>query len=657
MEDNKNNQNPEVLIETREENSTTKLNVKEENTKEVEAIEKKEENKKSTLTEKKKSKTKKQLESSVEEEDFNEEEITDEVTETEEEIKDYNQYSAKELVEESVTLAEEEYSLQVKNKMGGIKLLLEKQFAEEKRIHFEEYVKAGKETKKYKEEISELEKTYRNSYVKYKTKKKKHLEDLDKLKQKNLEEKYRIFEELKKLIDSKESLKETYDKFKDLQQQWRDVGLVPRGEVQNLWNQYNYLVEKFLERVKIVRELKDLDLKKNLEQKISLCENVEELLLESSIVKSFKALQDYHKQYKEIGAVPMDKKDEIWERFKAATDKINERRREFYSKREEDEKKNYEAKLSLCEKAEELLAKTPTTNQEWADSSKEMSELLKIWKTYGPAPKEHNEDVWERFKSVLDAFFENKKIFFNAFKDKLKENLNIKVNLCIQAEAMQESTNWSKTTKDLIELQKEWKKIGPVPKIQSDKIWKRFRAACDTFFNAKESYFANITEHEGDHFKQKKKLLTKISKFSFAEDKKEALQQLKDFQREWTEIGRVPQDKLKDIQNDYRKMVDEVMGNIGVSNYERKTINYKSKYENLLSRDDSYLVKKEITKLNNRVGSLENDIHVWENNIGFLSGSKNADAFKEDFEKRIQKARKELDVLKEELKFLKQQSK
>jgi Domain of Unknown Function (DUF349) len=654
MEDNKNNQNPELLIETKEENPTTEKKVIEEKQEEnkLEVSDKKEE--KNPILEKK-TKAKKEIETENSVDDNNLDE--DESEEIEEEVIDYTQYSVEELVKEAFELAEQEYTLQLKTKMGEIKLLLEKQFSQEKRTHFEEYVKEGKETKEYKEEVSEFEKTYRKSYGKYKTKQKKYLEELDKLKQKNLEEKHRIFEELKKLIDSKESLKETYDKFKELQQQWRDVGLVPRGEIQNLWNQYNYLVEKFLERVKIVRELKDLDLKKNLEQKIVLCEKVEELLLESSIVKSFKALQNYHKQYKEIGAVPADKKDEIWERFKAATDKINERRREFYSKREEDEKKNYDAKIALCEKVEELFAKTPTTNQEWADSSKEMTELLKIWKTYGPAPKEHNEDVWERFKSVLDAFFDNKKRFFDVFKDKLKENLNIKVNLCIQAEAMQESTNWSKTTKDLIQLQKEWKKIGSVPRIQSDKVWKRFRVACDAFFNAKDEYFGNIEEHEEDHFKQKKKLLTKINKFAFSEDKKEALQQIKDFQREWTEVGRVPLDKQKEIQNDYRKIVDEVMKKIGVSTYERKTINYKSKYENLLSSDDSYLVKKEITKLNNRVGGLENDINVWENNIGFLSGSKNADAFKQDFEKRIEKARKELDLLKEELKFLKQQDK
>jgi hypothetical protein len=648
MEENTHNLYSEE--KTEEENATAVVSKEKEE-------EKPQQEEKEEKKEAEKSKKKENLKSPEENEediDTNEEENEDEM---EEETVDYNSFSPEELVQETEKLVQNEYSQSLKFSMGRIKVLLEKYFADKNKERFEEYIKAGNEAKDYEEESSEDEKKYRAAYALYKKKQKAFIQELDKIKQENLKKKQEIFEKLQNLIDANEPLKSSYDKFRDLQQEWRDIGLVPREELQNLWNQYNYLVEKFLEKVQIHRELKDLDLKKNLEQKIQLCEKVEELLLETSIVKSFKALQEYHKQWKEIGAVPSDKHDEIWERFKQATDKINERRKDFYEQRQQDQEKNYEAKLALCEKAENMLAKLPDNSKEWNEKGKEMAALLKLWKTIGPAPKEYNDEVWERFKSSLDAFFEHKNTHFESIKDEQKENLNKKINICIQAEAMQDSKDWSRTTKDIIALQKEWKRIGPVSRAQSDKVWKRFRAACDKFFDAKAKFYENIGEHEEENLKAKQALIQEIKEFSFSEDKAAALDELKKFQRKWSDIGTVPRKNHGELQSLYRATIDEVMSKLDISNYEKKSIRFKSKYDKLLSTADANTIRKEIGQLSNRCSKLQGDINVWENNIGFLSGSKNAEAFKADFEKKIEKARKELDVLQEELAFLKKQKK
>ena len=232
------------------------------------------------------------------------------------------------------------------------------------------------------------------------------LEELEKQKTNNLEAKKIILEELKALIDSEESLKKTYDEFKELQDRWKDIGMVPKNEVNNLWQNYHFYVEKFFDKVKINKELRDLDLKKNLESKIELCEKAEELLLETSILKSFKQLQKYHQQWKEIGPTPQDKKDEIWDRFKNATDKINELRREHYEKLQENQNNNYIAKVALCEKARRNAPNVENkTIKDWQESTENITQLLNVWKTIGPAPRKQNDEIWERFKASLDTLF------------------------------------------------------------------------------------------------------------------------------------------------------------------------------------------------------------------------------------------------------------
>jgi len=503
------------------------------------------------------------------------------------------------------------------------------------------------------EKVDEIEQRFNNAFAIYRTNRKKFLEEQEKIKQQNLEAKKVILEELKTLIDSEDSLKKTYDEFKTLQEKWREIGMVPKSEVNNLWQNYHFYVERFFDKVKMNKELRDLDMKKNLEAKIELCEKAEELLLETSIIKSFKELQNLHHKWKEIGPVPQDKNDEIWERFKSITEKINERRREHYSKLQEEQKNNLLAKTALCEKAEEILSLELNTIKEWQAESEKISELLKVWKTIGRAPRKNNDEIWERFKTSLDTFYSNKKEFFQKIKEEQINNYNLKLDICAQAESMMDSTDWRKTTRDLINLQKEWKSIGPVPRKHSDKIWKRFRAACDTFFNRKSEFFANIDKHEAENKKLKEELIAKVENYEFGDDKNENLNILKEFQREWTGIGHVPMKDKDRLQSEFRKAINKKLDELKISQTEIQTMNYKQRFENIENNPDKRrILNNERHFLVNKSKKLEEEINLWENNLGFLAASKKASLLKQEFEKKIEKAKAEVELLKAKIRII-----
>ena len=565
--------------------------------------------------------------------------------------------------EELVSILEEtvkdEDVLKIKKKIALIKVAFHKIDREEQDkkqdIVTEDDGEAEGETVSQEPEktVDEIEQRFNNAFAIYRTNRKKFLEEQEKIKQQNLEAKKVILEELKTLIDSEDSLKKTYDEFKTLQEKWREIGMVPKSEVNNLWQNYHFYVERFFDKVKMNKELRDLDMKKNLEAKLELCEKAEELLLESSILKSFKELQNLHHKWKEIGPVPQDKNDEIWERFKSITEKINERRREHYSKLQEEQKNNLLAKTALCEKAEEILSLELNTIKEWQAESEKISELLKVWKTIGRAPRKNNDEIWERFKTSLDTFYSNKKEFFQKIKEEQINNYNLKLDICAQAESMMDSTDWRKTTRDLINLQKEWKSIGPVPRKHSDKIWKRFRAACDTFFNRKSEFFANIDKHEAENKKLKEELIAKVENYEFGDDKNENLNILKEFQREWTGIGHVPMKDKDRLQSEFRKAINKKLDELKISQTEIQTMNYKQRFENIENNPDKRrILNNERHFLVNKSKKLEEEINLWENNLGFLAASKKASLLKQEFEKKIEKAKAEVELLKAKIRII-----
>ncbi|MCF8369412.1 MAG: DUF349 domain-containing protein [Bacteroidales bacterium] len=592
------------------------------------------------------------IEELEEDADDGDEDDEDEEDEHEEEIQ-FDSLSRSELVEMLEEQVTNTNITEIKKKVSQIKVAFLKINNEIQHKKFESFISDGGEKEGFEPEKDELEERFNVAFNIYKRSRKNWLEEQEKEKAVNLETKKLILEELKLLIESEESLKKTYDEFRILQEKWRQVGMVPKSEVNNLWQSYHFYVEKFFDKVKINNELRDLDMKKNMESKIELCEKAEELLLETSPIKSFKQLQDYHRQWKDVGPVPQDKRDDLWERFKSTSDKINERRREHYLKLRDGQKNNLIAKTALSEKAEELLTKENESIKEWQASTNSISELLKVWKTIGPAPRKENDEIWERFKTSLDNFFEAKKEFFNKIKEEQLNNYNLKLDLCAQAESIKSSTDWRNTTQELINLQKEWKEIGPVPKKHSDKIWKRFRAACDEFFNSKSEYFSNIKQHEADNLSAKEELIKKVESFEFDSDKNQALEQLKGLQREWTEIGHVPFKDKDRLQVAFRKAINNQLDKLKINKAEMQTANYKERFETIKEKPNSNrIINNERNFLINKRNKMEDEVKLWENNMGFLAESKKASLLKEEFEKKIEKVRAEIEVINEKIRFL-----
>jgi len=544
----------------------------------------------------------------------------------------------------------------IKAKVALIKVAFLKKKKEENLLKYENAMEEGSPLEELATEQDELDIRFNHFFNIYKANKARHLEEQEKIKIGNLKQKNLILDELKSLINSEETLKKTYDEFKTLQERWKEVGMVPRTEVNNLWQNYHFLVEKFFEKVKLNKELKDLDLRKNLEAKMALCEKTEELLLETSILKSFKKLQKYHEEWKEIGPVPTDKKDEIWERFKTATDKINERRREHYAIIENDQLKNQETKTALCEQAELVVGLPNESIKDWQENTNKVNDLLKIWKNIGPVPQKYNVEIWNRFKASLDQFFSNKKEYFDKLKEQQLHNYNLKVELCMQAEALKTSADWKKTSNELIRLQGEWKKIGPVPRKHSDKIWKRFRSACDDFFNARQAFFSNIQASESENLSKKLDVMKRIREYVFTDDKPANLEALKNFQREWTEIGHIPIKEKDKIQNEFRTLINEHLDKLKISEVEMSAMNFQARVDHLKNDPNARrVISKEREFLSSKITKMKEEITLWENNIGFFAKSKSAAIVKEEFENKINRAKSELKVLEAKMKILRQQ--
>lgn len=554
-----------------------------------------------------------------------------------------------ELLEE--TVKEEDLS-KIKDKVAAIRIHFNKLNKEDMDREVEQFLQGGGDMETFRHEEDECETRFNAAFGIYKSNKARQNEVLEAQKLENLAQKKALLEDLKQMIASDESLKKTYDEFRALQDRWKEIGQVPATENANLWNSYHFLVEQFFDKVRIGRELRDLDMKKNLDAKVDLCEKAEELLNEKSLTKAFQELQKLHEQWKEIGPVPQEKKDEIWERFKAATDKINQIRRDHFAKIAEEQNGNFQTKTALCEKAEEIVNGEYASINAWQKKSTELTELFQVWKTVGPAAKKENEEVWARFKAAMDGFFAKKKEYFSTLKDQQTENLERKTQICIEAEALMESTEWKKASEQLKKLQEEWKTIGPVPKRHADKIWKRFRAACDAFFNRKSEHFSGLRGEEEANLEAKKSLIEEVKAFVLTSSRNENMEALKAFQRRWLEIGHVPM-KVKDaINKEFRGLIDGFFDTMRKNQDEASTNEYREMMASLKDDPEGHdKVRRERTNLQNRIQKLRDEIAVLENNIGFFSNSKNSELMRAEYEKKINKAKSDLKVLEAKLKI------
>lgn len=514
----------------------------------------------------------------------------------------------------------------------------------------EAFLSAGGQQEDYEKKEDVLEAKFRKLYSEYKEARQKFLEKQEQEKLDNLARKEEVLEQLRSLLQSELSLKETYDSFNSIQEKWRAIGAVPRAQVNTLWENYHFLIEKFYDKVKISKELRDMGLKKNLEEKIALCERVEGLMLESSINKSFKQLQECHQLWKEIGPVPTDKNEEIWERFKNASDAVNKRRQEYYDKMREEQSNNYLAKIALCEKLEEVLKHECDNIRKWNDTTNEVNELFKLWKTIGPVPKAENESIWERFKKPIDDFYQRKKEAFDRMKSEQEVSLAKKTELCMRAEAIAERSDWKAATEELLKLQAEWKEVGYLPKKLSDKLWTRFRQACDRFFERKSEDYKARKSNELENVAKKEALIEKVKAFSFSEDKQANLEAIKDFQRQWAEIGFVPNAERQRLYSEFRKAIDAHFDKLQADSMELSLNAFKERVES--NPEDRKYFSKERKQLQDQLQKLRSDLMVWENNLGFLASSRQADLLRAEFEKKMERARADIALLQAKLKVL-----
>ncbi len=566
---------------------------------------------------------------------------------------DYTKSTQIELVNTMRDVLEESDDRDIKSDIEAIKAAFYRNIKENAEAAKKEFIDGGgaeedfkAEEDPYENDIKDLLKKYRQIRIEYNKK-------LDQEKEENLKKKYEVIEKIKGLINNEESINKTFNEFRALQQEWREIGLVPQSKMKMLWDTYHFNVENFYDYIKINRELRDLDLKKNLEAKIKLCEKAEELLLDSSIIRAFNTLQKYHEQWREIGPVPREQKDDLWERFKAATTTINKKHQAFFEDRKLEQKKNLEAKTALCEKVEAIDIDAIDSHKEWDKTSKELIQLQKVWRTIGFAPRKDNNKIYDRFRSACDKFFDAKRAFYAKNKEEQQNNLQLKIDLCMQAEDLKDSTDWKKTTQDLIQIQKKWKEIGPVPRKQSESIWKRFRTACDYFFDKKSEHFSEMDSEHEDNLKLKEELIKEIKNFKSSKDVEANLEKLKEFQRRWAEIGHVPFKKKDEILSEFKESINKLYDNLKIDDEQRNLLKFRTKMSSYseTSRGQNKM-RFERDKYMNKMKQLENDLVLLDNNIGFFAESKNAESLIKDVQKKIEMTKQKIELLKEKIRVI-----
>ncbi|MCD8072706.1 MAG: DUF349 domain-containing protein, partial [Alistipes sp.] len=510
------------------------------------------------------------------------------------------------------------------------------------------FVDEGGQPEDFAPPVDSDEQRLKDLFAEYRRRRDEFITRLDRSKEENLQIKLKIIEDLKELVGSSETVGNTFNAFRDLQQRWREAGPVPQAHVKDLWETYNHHVENFYSYIKINKELRDLDLRRNYEAKLALCEEAEALLLEPSVINSFHKLQKLHEQWRETGPVAREFKESLWERFREASSRINKQHQEYFDTLKDKQKGNLELKTELCVKTEELAGGMWTTRKDWNKASDRLLEIQKVWKTIGFAPKKDNARIYERFRNACDRFFEQKRVFYQQMKAEMDHNLQLKNEICEAAEALQESDDWKKTTEELIALQKKWKEVGPVARRHSDAVWKRFRAACDRFFERKSGHFASKDAQQETNLQLKKQLLEEIASADIASG---GFEMIKEFQRRWSEIGFVPIKQKDAIQKEYKQVMDGAFSTLRGSSPDVRLDRFSQKVKTMKSSGDKRL-RFERDRLYNKVKQMESEIALLENNIGFFSNSKNAESTIRDVKEKIERTRGEMNATIEKINLI-----
>ena len=496
--------------------------------------------------------------------------------------------------------------------------------------------------------FAEIERGFKDLYGQYKTVRVKYVQELNQKKEENYDIKSKIIDELKVLVDNPGDLGTAYPAFRELQNRWRAAGAVPPTKAKDLYETYSHYVESFYDYVKINRELRDLDFKKNLEAKEKLCERAEALAENENAVAAFREIQKLHDEWKEYGPVDKTHRESIWERFKAATSVVNKKHQAYFESQKGNQQQNLEAKTALCEKVEEIAERAVTDSNTWNALSKEIENIQKEWRTIGFASKKDNQKIYERFRAACDKFYAAKREFYNGFKDQMQENMDKKIALCEQAEAVVNSTEWKKTSDYLISLQKQWKEIGPVSRKKSEQIWKRFRAACDAFFENRDKHFSDQDSQYDDNLAAKNALIDEINAYELTDTEADR-EALLNFQARWNEIGFVPLKVKTNVQSAYNKAISDKFGSVAEPS--DRVSRFKKRYGE--QRVKSYpKTTSEKDRLIQKFLKMEQDIATWENNMGFFAKSKNAESLLAELSGKIEVAKQELAELEQKIKSL-----
>ena len=482
--------------------------------------------------------------------------------------------------------------------------------------------------------FAEIEKGFKDLYNRYRKEKAEFNKQLEREREANLAAKEQVIADLKALIEKQEDVNATFPEFREIQNRWRAIGPVPAQSFRNINETYQLYVEQFYDMVKINRELRDLDFKKNLEAKERFCLAAEQLAETSNVVESFRELQKLHEQWKEFGPVAKEYRDEIWDRFKAATAVINKKYQSFFEGLKEQQAENLAKKTALCEKVEEIADREVLSSNQWNAFSKEIEDVQKEWKMIGFASKKENQKIYDRFRAACDRFYGRKREFYTEYKDNMNANLEKKVALCEEAEALKTSTEWKKATDQFIALQKQWKEIGAVPRKKSDMLWKRFRAACDEFFAERDKNAKPENDFYGN-LKAKQALIEEIKAYELKGDASDA-EAMQNFQKRWQEIGFVPFKEKDNVAKAYKDAL-------------------QAKFPKGQRRGGSSRgPKSEMERLIQKYNQLEQDVVTYENNIGFFSMSKNSEPLIKQMQERIAHAKEELNDLAAQIRQLKE---
>ena len=484
--------------------------------------------------------------------------------------------------------------------------------------------------------FAEVERGFKDLYNKYKKERAEYNRQLEKEREDNLAKKEAVIADLKALLEKQEDVNATFPEFREIQNRWRAVGPVPAQSYRNINETYQLYVEQFYDMVKINRELRDLDFKKNLEAKEQFCAYAEKLAENPNVVEAFRELQKLHEQWKEFGPVAKEYRDQIWDRFKAATAVINKKYQSFFEGIKEQQADNLVKKTALCEKVEEIAEREVSNSNEWNAFSKEIEDIQKEWKTIGFASKKENQKIYDRFRAACDKFYGRKRDFYTEYKDSINSNLDKKISLCEAAEALKSSTEWKKATDQFINLQKQWKEIGAVPRKKSEQLWKRFRAACDEFFAERDKNAKPENDFYGN-LKAKQRLIEEIKAYELKNDESDAAA-MQDFQKRWQEIGFVPFKEKDNVAQAYKEAMNLKFPHNG------RGANRRGRGGKPALSEKDRLIQK--------YNQLEQDIVTYENNIGFFSMSKNSAPLVKQMEERIAQSKEELKALAEQIRVL-----